>query len=124
MKIKKMMLGALVGAMVIGGSVNAFAAVQNNESFNISGEIQTYEEGEMPEMPEGAVEFNKEIIEGVSSDIQTYKEGEMPEMPEGAVEFNKEIIEGASSDIQTYEDGEMPKMPEGAVKLNMTIMKN
>lgn len=94
MKIKKMMLGALVGTMVIGGSVNAFAAVQNNENFNISGEIQTYEEGEMPEMPEGAVEFNKEIIEG------------------------------ASSDIQTYEDGEMPKMPEGAVKLNMTIMKN
>ncbi|MBN1056932.1 hypothetical protein DVW05_16540 [Clostridium botulinum] len=124
MKIKKMMLGALVGTMVIGGSVNAFAAVQNNENFNISDEIQTYEEGEMPEIPEGAVEFNKEIIEGVSSDIQTYKEGEMPEMPEGAVEFNKEIIEGASSDIQTYEDGEMPKMPEGAVKLNMTIMKN
>ncbi|WP_252255130.1 hypothetical protein [Clostridium sp. ZBS12] len=91
MKIKKMMLGALVGTMVIGGSVNAFAAVQNNENFNISGEIQTYEEGEMPE---------------------------------GAVEFNKEIIEGASSDIQTYEDGEIPKMPEGAVKLNMTIMKN
>ncbi|NFR86804.1 MULTISPECIES: hypothetical protein [unclassified Clostridium] len=124
MKIKKMMLGALVGTMVIGGSVNAFAAVQNNENFNIYGEIQTYEDGEMPEMPEGAVEFNKEIIEGVSSDIQTYKEGEMPEMPEGAVEFNKEIIEGASSEIQTYEDGEMPKMPEGAVKLNMTIMKN
>lgn len=101
MKLKKIGIGLFVVAMVGASAITAFAA--NGDFKEAAGKlfatVKTYDEGEIPEIPEGAVmlekiELEKEDLESnVSVEIKTYDEGEMPEIPDGAIMMNKEIIE-------------------------------
>ena len=69
MKMKKVGIGLLVAAISLGGTITAFAASDGGEKGTESGtktiesNLKTYKEGEkMPDMPEGAVQMNKQII--------------------------------------------------------------
>lgn len=110
MKMKKVGIGLLVAAISLGGTITAFAASDGGEkgtelgAKTIESSLKTYNEGEkMPDIPEGAVQMDKKVInsdedkasaENIGVTYKTYKEGEkMPDMPEGAVQMNKQIIE-------------------------------
>ena len=97
MKMKKTWIAALVFALVAATGVSTYAAspALRETVDNIIADVRTYDEGEMPAIPDGAVVLDKEVIsEGeVRATLNTYAEGEMPAMPDGAERLQRTIVD-------------------------------
>ncbi|MDR0924530.1 MAG: hypothetical protein LBN31_09305 [Hungatella sp.] len=98
MKLKRTMIPAFAMALVATTGVSAYAASHELKGTigSIIADIQTYDEGEMPGIPEDAVMLNKEVVDvTVSADanLKVYDEDEMPSIPDGAELFQKVVVE-------------------------------
>ncbi|MFK9092793.1 hypothetical protein [Bacillus salipaludis] len=61
--MKKIGLGAAALSLLLGGGYSAFASSNEGPVEELlKGEVKTYEEGEMPKIPEGATMFTKEEV--------------------------------------------------------------
>ena len=98
MKLKKTMIPAFAIALTAATGVSAYAASPELRGAvgSIFVDIQTYAEGEMPDIPEGAVMLNKEVPDiTVSADanLNVYDEDDMPSIPDGAESLKKVVVE-------------------------------
>ncbi|GLC82290.1 hypothetical protein [Lacrimispora brassicae] len=98
MKLKKTMIPAFAIALIAATGVSAYAASPELRGTvgSIFADIQTYAEGEMPDIPAGAVMLNKDVAdETVSADanLKVYDEDEMPSIPDGAELLKKVVVE-------------------------------
>ncbi|MDR2023493.1 MAG: winged helix-turn-helix domain-containing protein [Hungatella sp.] len=83
MKLKRTMIPAFAMALVATTGVSAYAASYELKGTigSIIADIQTYDEGEMPGIPEDAVMLNKEAVDvtlSADADLKVYDEDEMP----------------------------------------------
>lgn len=101
--MKRVILTAVTGSVLIGAALTAYAAPAGNrpQGRQMQGMQQ---QGERPELPEGVTEGERpELPEGAI-------EGERPELPEGMKEGERpELPEG-------MEEGERPELPEGVTE--------
>ncbi|SHN72429.1 hypothetical protein [Desulfitobacterium chlororespirans] len=114
MKRKKTLIAALALAFVATAGASAYAATPEIKDIspNTTFTIQTYADGEMPVLPEGAIDLNKVI----------FSEGKISFMPVSGtplVNFAQWGIPEGGIELKIYAEGELPVIPEGAIKFNM-----
>ncbi|WP_349946364.1 hypothetical protein ABFV83_19835 [Lacrimispora sp. BS-2] len=98
MKLKRTMIPAFAMALVATTGVSAYAASHEFKGTvdSIIADIQTYDKGEMPDIPADAVMMNKEFVDVTGSadaNLKVYDEDEMPSIPDGAELMQKVVVE-------------------------------
>ncbi|WP_148359471.1 hypothetical protein [Peribacillus simplex] len=102
MKLKQLGIGTLALGLLTGGgySYSAFASsnedIVENEKQSVESNLEIFEPGETPEIPEGAIKMEKVVQgeeESVESNLETFEPGEMPEIPKGATQMKKTVLD-------------------------------